>query len=368
MLSILDRYLLKEIFLSFSAIFSIVLLIIVGQLFVRLLNKTAEGNLSLDVLLPLLGLVVIKAVIQLMPVALLLGVMLALGRLYRDSEIAAMRSCGIGYSQLYKPLFAMAAPLSIFLAVLALYVLPQTVKMADQIEYEAKHKTDITGVSAGQFIESSQGNWVFFTEDTDSKEGTLKGVFVHGIVNGRMMIETAARAKHYIDENSGKQMLELESGYRYQIELPKGEYQVVSFDRHTVQIPELVISGSVNARDTRPTAELWASEDAADQAELQRRISVAISAFLMVLLALPLSYSTPRRGRYGKLVVGIIVYIIYANLINLSVSLMESGTLPIWVGVWVVHLLLLAFVSILFVRQNGLQWTLSWLRLEKHEI
>lgn len=368
MLSILDRYLLKEIFLSFSAIFSIVLLIIVGQLFVRLLNKTVEGNLSLDVLLPLLGLVVIKAVIQLMPVALLLGVMLALGRLYRDSEIAAMRSCGIGYLQLYRPLTVMAVPLSLLLVVLALYVLPQTVRIADQIEYEAKHKTDITGVSAGQFIESSQGNWVFFTEDSDSREGTLKGVFVHGIVNGRMMIETAAQAKHYLDTDSGKQMLDLESGYRYQIELPKGEYQVVSFDKHTVQIPELVISGSVNSRDTRPTGELWASGEVADQAELQRRISVAISAFLMVLLALPLSHSSPRRGRYGKLVVGIVVYIVYANLINLSVSLMESNTLPTWIGVWWVHALMLAFISILFAWQNGMQWTISWLRLEKHQI
>jgi lipopolysaccharide export system permease protein len=365
-LSILDRYLLREIFLSSGAIFSIVLLIIVGQLFVRLLNKTVEGNLPLDVLLPLLGLVVIKAVIQLMPVALLLGVMLALGRFYKDSEIAAMRACGMGYAQLYRPLIAMAVPLSILLAALALYVLPHTVKLADQIEYEAKNKADISGVSAGQFIEPSLSGWVFFAQHTDSREGTLSSVFVNGVLNGHMMIQTAAHAKHYIDPVSGKQMLELVDGYRYQIGMPKGESQVVSFDKHTVQIPDLVISGSVDSRDTRPTAELWVSEKAADKAELQRRISVSISAFLMVLLALPLSYTSPRRGRYGKLVVGIVVYIVYANLINLSVSLMESDTLPTWIGVWWVHLMMLVFLSSLVAWQNGLQWTMSWLRLEKH--
>ena len=156
MLGIIDRALLKEIFLSFSAILSILLLIIVGQLFVKLLNKTVEGNLPLDTLMPLLALVVLRALIQLMPVALLLGVMLALGRLYRDSEISAMRACGIGFVQLYRPLILMAVPLSMLLAGLALYIMPITVRMADQMEYEAKNKTDISGITPGEFIESKQ--------------------------------------------------------------------------------------------------------------------------------------------------------------------------------------------------------------------
>lgn len=361
MLSILDRALIKEILLSFVGILSILLLIIVGQLFVKLLNKTVEGNLPLDTLMPLLALVVIKALIQLLPVALMLGVMLALGRLYRDSEIVAMRACGVGLTQLYRPLIVLALPLSILLAGLALYVLPITIRMADQMEYDAKNKTDISGISAGQFIESKQGSWVVFAESTDTTEGILNNVFVYGILNGRLTIETAARAMHQLDPVSGDELLELQDGHRYEHGSAKQDYQLMSFDKHTLQIPELKITGIVNARDTLSTSTLWSSVVAADQAELQRRLSVSISAFLLVLLALPLSYTTPRQGRFGKLVVGIVVYIIYANMINLSVKLMQTQVLPPWLGVWWVHLLMAALIMVLFVRQNGLRWRTMWL-------
>jgi lipopolysaccharide export system permease protein len=360
-LGIIDRALLKEIFLSFSAILSILLLIIVGQLFVKLLNKTVEGNLPLDTLMPLLALVVLRAVIQLMPVALLLGVMLALGRLYRDSEISAMRACGIGFAQLYRPLIVMAVPLSILLAGLSLYVIPITVRMADQMEYEAKHKTDISGISPGEFIESKQGNWVVFTETADAKNGILRNIFVHGLIGDRVMIETAALAKHDMDPDSGRELLELQNGYRYEIASPKSDDQLMSFDKHTMQIPDLEISGLVNTRDALSSRELWASGKAADQAELQRRISVSISALLLVLLALPMSYTTPRKGRFGKLVVGIVVYLIYYNFINLSINLMETKMLPTWVGVWWVHLLLALLILVLFLKQNGIRWKTSWM-------
>ena len=344
------------------------LLIITGQLFVKLLNKAIEGQLPLDTILQLLGLMAIKAVIQLLPVSLLLGVMLALGRLYRDSEISALRACGVSYLQIYKALLLMAIPLMILLAGLVLHVLPLTVKTADQIEYEAKMKTDISGISAGQFIESMQGRRVVFAEFADTKNQVLRNVFIHGLDADRIQVETAARAIQYFEPASGRRMLELQDGYLYE-DLPlDGDYQLASFKKHTLQIPKLDVSGSVNGLDTLSTAVLWSSVGPAQKAELQRRVSIPISALLMVLVALPLSYTNPRKGRFGKLVVGIVVYIIYTNFINLSVSLLESQALPIWFGVWWVHLLMVLFILTLFIWQNGLSWSLGWLWRQKSEV
>ncbi len=364
-MSILDRFLLKEIWLSLIAVTSVLLLIITGQLFVKLLNKTVEGQLPLDTLIPLLGLVVLKAVIQLLPVSLLLGVMLALGRLYRDSEISALRACGISYAKIYKALLLMALPLTILLTGLVLHVLPLTVKTADQIEYEAKTKTDISGISAGQFIESKQGHWVVFAEFADTKNRVLRKVFIHGLDADRIQIETAARAIQYVEPATGRHMLELQDGYRFEDIPQDGDYHLASFKKHIMQIPKLEASVSPNGLDTLSTAVLWSSVSFAHKAELQRRISIPISALLMVLVALPLSHTYPRRGRFGKLVLGIVVYIIYTNFINLSVSLMESQALPIWVGVWWVHLLMILFIVTLFIWQNGLRWSMGWLWRQK---
>ncbi len=365
MLTILDRYLFKEILLSFGAILFVLLVIIIGQLFVKLLNKVIEGNIPVETVFPLLGLVVIKAVIQLMPAALLLGVMFAMGRLYRDSEIAALRACGFGFTQIYRPLVMLAIPLVTLLAILVLYVLPLTVRMADQMQYRAEHSTNISGIAAGQFIESNIGNWVVFVESAEKDRGLMSNVFIHGVEKGRTIIETAEKATYDVDPDTGRRLLKLHNGHRYEDAPQNGNYQLVSFATHTIKVPVFEVITRLGGRDTKPTAELLESDEVAYKAELQRRISVPITAFILVLLALPLSYTTPRRGRFAKLVVGIVVYIVYSNLVNLSIGLIESNKLPVWIGVWWAHLLMLLFTVSLFAWQNGLRWTMGWIMPKK---
>lgn len=362
MLTILDRYLFKETLLTFIAVISVLMLIIIGQLFVRLLNNVIEGVISADTILPLLGLVVIKTLVQLLPAALLIAVMLTMGRFYRDSEIAALRACGVSFVQICRPLVLLAIPMVIGLLGLVLYILPLTVRIADEMKSQAKHNTNISGVLTGQFIDSGRGGWVVFVESSDSASESLNKIFIYGVENGRTIIETAEHARHLIDPQTGRRLIKLQQGHRFEHAPINGEYQLVSFESHTLQIPELKRTGHIDGRDTRPTSELLASDKPADKAELQRRLSIPISAFILVLMALPLSYTTPRRGRFAKLALGIIVYIFYANLINVSIGLMESRTLPVWIGVWWAHLLMAFLTATLFVWQSSGVWRLHWVR------
>ena len=365
MLTILDRYLFKETLLTFIAVISVLMLIIISQLFVRLLNKVIEGVISADTILPLLGLVVIKTLVQLLPAALLIAVMLTMGRLYQDSEIAAFRACGVSFLQICRPLVLLATPMVIGLLGLVLYILPLTVRVADEMQIQAKRNTNISGVLTGQFIDAGRDGWVVFVESSDSARERLNKIFIHGVENGRTIIETADHARHIIDPQTGRRLIKLQQGYRFEHAPVNGEYQLVSFKSHTLQIPELKHTGYINGRDTRPTSELFASDKPADKAELQRRISIPISAFILVLMALPLSYTTPRRGRFAKLALGIIIYIFYANLVNVSIGLMENRTLPVWLGVWWAHLLMAFLTVMLFVWHSGGIWRLHWLRFWK---
>jgi lipopolysaccharide export system permease protein len=309
-----------------------------------------------------LGLVVIKTLVQLLPAALLIAVMLTMGRLYQDSEIAAFRACGVSFLQICRPLVLLATPMVIGLLGLVLYILPLTVRVADEMQIQAKHNTNISGVLTGQFIDSGRDGWVVFVESSDSARERLNKIFIHGVENGRTIIETADHARHIIDPQTGRRLIKLQQGYRFEHAPVNGEYQLVSFKSHTLQIPELKHTGYINGRDTRPTSELFASDKPADKAELQRRISIPISAFILALMALPLSYTTPRRGRFAKLALGIIVYIFYANLVNVSIGLMENRTLPVWLGVWWAHLLMAFLTVMLFVWHSGGIWRLHWLR------
>ena len=101
-------------------------------------------------------------------------------------------------------------------------------------------------------------------------------------------------------------------------------------------IPDLVLAGSREA-----------------SAELQWRIAVPLSTVLLAFLAVPLSRSRPRAGRYGRIALGLLVFIIYLNMLNAAKAWVEQGTLSPVVGLWWVHGIVLALTLALLSAQNG---------------
>jgi len=85
---------------------------------------------------------------------------------------------------------------------------------------------------------------------------------------------------------------------------------------------------------------------------LQWRLSVPLSALLLALLALPLSRTNPRQGRYGKLTIAILFYIVYSNMLGAARVWSERGLVPMEIGLWWVHLLVLLVAAVLLLQQN----------------
>ena len=107
--SIIDRYLLREVVRTFVGVTAVLLLILLGDQFARGLARAAAARIPRDAVLKLMGLTSIEYLSLLVPAAFFFAVMLALGRFYRDSEMAAMAACGIGTPRLLKPLLLCAA-------------------------------------------------------------------------------------------------------------------------------------------------------------------------------------------------------------------------------------------------------------------
>jgi lipopolysaccharide export system permease protein len=355
--AVLDRYLVKESSVTLVASASILVLVIFGHLFVKLLTRAADGQISVDAILPLLVLGGIQSLTLLMPVSMLLAVMLTMGRLYRDSEMSALRACGIGYKRLYRPVMMVALTTAVLLTVMVLYVSPWTARLADQITARMESEVQLTGVTPGRFIETGDENLVFFVESVDVDHRLIKRIFIHALEQGRTVIETAAWARQRIDPRNGDRIVLLHNGRRYEGVPGRRDFRVLAFETHTVRLPVQQPPIAYDSdRDSIPTSALLGSEQPADKAELQWRLSVPISVILLALLAVPLSYVTPRQGRFGKLAIGIAIYIVYANLGQISVHWVEQGVLNPWVGMWWVHVALLALTGCLFMKQYGLRW------------
>ncbi len=356
---IIQRYISKEIRWSFLATMLILLLIIVGNTFVKLLAKVSTGDLPLDVLGKMVLLGSISGALQLVPIALLIGMMLAFGRLYQDHEMEALNAAGAGPMDFYKGIARFVVPLTLFVAVMVLWVVPYVEGLNNEIKDEVRQRPESAGIPVGEFMQAGRGSrrFTLFIEDLDEDQVVMERFFMHTQIENEENIILAEGAILFIDKRSGDRVLQISSGSRYGRDLTTDEFKVFRFAEHGVRVPPLSISSSVDL-DSTSTLKLFKDNSLEAKAELHWRFAVILAAPVMAFLAFPLSYSTPRQGRFGKLALGILLFAIYFNLLITAVSLLEKGTAPSWLGLWWVHLIFIILGLWMLKRRYGKRKTI----------
>jgi lipopolysaccharide export system permease protein len=158
---------------------------------------------------------------------------------------------------------------------------------------------------------------------------------------------SADSAYRMTDSDSGDDYLVFVDGYRYEGKPGDVDYRIMKFDQLGVRIEFPGKSTPSSKRSAIPTAELLESTDIKEIVELQWRLSVPLSVMVLVFLAVPLSRMSPRKGRYGGLVLPVLVFIIYFNLMGTAKAWVEQGAIPPVIGIWWVHLLPVALAVVL---------------------
>lgn len=351
--STLDRYLLRETLVAVLAVTLVLLAIMLSARFARFLASVATGDLPRDLLALVVGLSSLQYLVLLLPAALLLAVMLTLGRLYKDSEIAAMMGCGVSLGALYRPFLGLSLLMALLTAWLAFDAGPWAGRQVDYISKDARRLVQYTPFEPGRFRSVGGGRAVFYTEQIDPGGEKLTTVFARIHAEEGESVVIASEGRQQIDPASGERRVTLYGGWRYAGTPGGAEFDVVRFDEFETRItpPDFVYASSKRKLST--TADLWASDDPEDQAELAWRIAAPVSVLVLGLLAVPLSHLRPRQGRYGKLVIGIVLYLLYSNLLGLGQAWIAKGQVPAALGLWWVHALFIAGALALFARQQG---------------
>ncbi|CAK0763358.1 lipopolysaccharide export system permease protein [Gammaproteobacteria bacterium] len=352
---VINRYIAREITYTLFAVFGILMVILLSHQFVRYLADAAAGEVPGDMLLVLIGLKAISFTGLVLPLALFLAVIVGLGRLYRDSEMVVMAACGIGPLQVLESVMRTAAVVGIILAILSLYLTPWAAEQKSRVLDQARAKPELSGITSGRFQETTRGETVYFVENL-KPEGTLENVFIQYQRSGKISgILAAARGYQEVDPRTGNRFLVLVNGHRYEASLDEKEFRAMEYDQHGIAIPPPHVEVGGRKREAISTTQLFASTAREDRAELQWRWSLPLSAVLLAALGVPLSHSTPREGRYGKIFIGILVYVIFSNLLGVARNWMERGIVPVELGLWWVHGLLLILVVVVMVNANGLR-------------
>lgn len=353
MLLTIERYLLKEVVLTFFATVVILLAMVLANRLAGYLNQVAGGLLARDAVFMLLGLQAIRFLVVLMPLALLLSIMLALGRLYRDSEIVALTACGVGPALIYRSLFLLAVPLALAMIALSLYVVPLCMDLLFELQTRARNEAEISLFTPGTFREVDGGQQVVYVGAIEDNGRELRKVFIQTLLPEGIAITTGEQGHQRIDADSGVRYMILNDGYRYEGNPGQGDYRNLHFRRLTVRIESAPNETGWQRREAIPTSELWRSPLPSHAAELHHRFSSPVILLMVTLLAPMLAHANPREGRYARVVAAVLIYAIYTNLLEVGQSWMARGQAWSVLGFWSVHGLFALLAMGLWIYQYG---------------
>lgn len=363
--TIIDRYISKELLLTWLAVTLVLMLILLSGTLARLLGKAADGSIPGDAVWSLMGFTSARYLILLIPLSLYLGVLLCFSRLYKDNEMAAMGACGIGLMRLYRPLLMVAIPAAGILMYLTLFVMPWVAQQADALKTEIENRSELTGLTAGRFNESKKGDAIMFLQSQSDDKTYMNNVFMHQTdktVKNKYLdnVESADVARRYRDED-GHNFILFENGQTYEGVPGQSDFRITQYEKKGIYLPDQQIQKKSRRKDAIQTKTLWLSDRVDYLAELHWRLSLPIGTFLLAVLALPLSYTTPRKGRYSKLALAILIYLIYSNLLGIGQTWVEKQKVPVWLGIWWVHGIAVVLIIYWWAKRAGgfQQWVKS---------
>ena len=356
---IVQRYLIREILHAFFAVFSILIVVAGTVIFVRMLAEMSTGVFSSIFMLQILALSIIGKLSMLLPAALYVAVLLALGRLYSDSEVVAMWAGGIGPRRINLSVFRFLLVFAAVTSVVSLYLSPEAWATRDVIWSRAKAEAEISGVLPGRFMEFRNGELVAYTESLSDDRLVMQNVFAKLSQDESEDLLVAKRARFSGNEQATGRYIVLEDGYRYSGSPGNVDYTVYRFAKHGFRIDQERSTSVFSKANATRTSDLLKGEHLAYAAELQWRISQPISLILLGMLAVPLARTLPRQGKYTKLVMGVAIYFLYGNAVGVMQSFVERGQVNTIIGIWPVHVAMAILVaSLLYSQSTGRTLTL----------
>ncbi len=235
MLRILDRYILREVVVSWLSVTGVLLAILLTNQVARVLERAAQSQYPRGMVLELIGLGTVQYLSFIMPVGLLLGVVLALGRLYHDSEMTAAQACGAGARPVMLPVLGFTVLLVALLTALSLYLSPAAAGRMLELQSEALRAGQFAPIAAGKFRIFGGGNTVVYAQGAE-RDGTLTRVFVERDRGDKLEIALAQRATHTYSEDGDMQVITLYDGERFEGIAGERRFRIVRFAENTIPV------------------------------------------------------------------------------------------------------------------------------------
>jgi lipopolysaccharide export system permease protein len=350
---IFHRALLREFAGLAGAVFMALFSIAVTTQLIRLLGKAAGGSIPTDAVIAFLGFFSLGALPVLLSLTMFISVLLTLTRGWRDSEMVIWFTCGLPLTAWLKPVMLFALPQIAVIGALSLFISPWAAQMAGQYASKLETRDDVSRVTPGVFGETSNKERVFFVESVSGESNQVQNVFLSSVQQGKGGVSMSRSGRTETAPN-GDRFIVLEQGRRYEGSPGDEQYRITEFDRYAARIETKENTEPERNQKNLTTWALISNPTKENLAELVWRIGIPVSALVLVLLAIPMSFVNPRAGRSANLLFALLTFMVYSNLLSVSQARVSQGRLDFSLGVWLVHAAMVLLLVVLFAQRMQL--------------
>lgn len=345
---IFQRALRRELVSTAGAVFTTLFTITITVMLIKILGQAAGGKVASQDVVALIGF----AALNYLPVILILtgfiSVLVVVTRSYQDSEMVVWFASGLSLSRWIAPVLTFGLPLVMLTAGLSLFVTPWANRQSAEFRERFEKRQDIAKVSPGKFQESSSADRIFFVEGVAGDASKVKNVFVNTVQNGRTSVVVAKEGETVIDSR-GDKFLVMNQGRRYDGVSSKSDVRMMEFERYGVLVStqSAALIGDKSARSL-PTQALLVDFNNFNKGEFLWRIALPLMSLLLMLLAIPLSFVNPRGGRSANLLIALLLFVVYSNMVSVFQAAVVQQRLSLSMAWWPIHLLALLMIVLMF--------------------
>ncbi len=350
---IFQRAIRRELRNTVGAVFTTLFTIVITVMLIRILGDAAGGRVASGDVVALLGFAALIYLPVILSLTAFVSVLLVVARSYQDSEMIVWFASGLSLMRWIRPVMAIGLPIVVLTAALSLWLTPWASRLSAEYKETFKNREDISRISPGKFQESASGDRIFFVEGLSSDTRNVENVFVSQSRDTNNSVVVAQVGSVNVDSR-GDKLLELRNGHRYDGTPGAPNFQTMDFGRYVIVISSShrELEDNKSAR-VLPTAALIASPEPTNKAELLWRISLPIMCLLQMLLAIPLGFVNPRRGRTLNLMIALVLAISYLNSLGIVQAAVGQGRISFGTAWWPLHLAAFLVITLLFFWRNN---------------
>ena len=336
------------------AVTFILLLIFMSGRFIKYLSQAALGNISPDILFLVMAYRLPGFLELILPLGLFMGVLLAYGRMYLESEMTVLHACGYSQKKLLGTTWIIAGIVALTVAALTLYVSPKGMAKVEQLFAEQASKTAFDLLVPGRFQNLNIGNRVTYAGSLSEDKKVMYDVFVAESTSDseRSNVLYAERGVQRVDEKTGSRFLILQNGRQYQGAPGQATYRELSFESYGVLIAEPDTEIRKVKEEAIPTRTLLSMNDDASKSILYWRLSLIALVPIVAMIAVSVCKVNPRQGRFMHLLPAMLIYILYLGLLILAKKKSSEGDVDPLITFLGVHLVFIVTATLLFFRER----------------